>query len=328
MNLKEKIDILLDQIAHVNGVENAVLTQRDGYPIQSTGVWLSKDEIFDVCSATSAIFNAAIRLHPNDLKYVLIEADRANILIAPLNNPLHRSLEAILKQQGILDDRHEFFIAITARPNINLGGIYLQASKCLKKIKMSLITSGESFKPPQKEYNQKRINQILKGFKVKEEEGFDLNLSTCFLSLTKTLAMDIRKVLEDFSLTIPELKYAFISSEGGSIIDRILIKTNIDDYILDNVSATDFSLFHIADKSAWLLKKTHANRVLIDCDNYFQFLYRTKKAIFNTKIGKRGQRLAYLRLILPQFKTRINEILSKINYSEPNNLTGTFKIVC
>ena len=124
MLLKEKIQIHLDQIKQLKGVENAVLTQRDGNPIQSTGVWFSKDEIFNVSSATSAIFNVGIHLHPEDLKYILIEGKKAKILIAPLNSPLHYSLNRILERQGILNNAHEFFIAITAQPNINLGGIF------------------------------------------------------------------------------------------------------------------------------------------------------------------------------------------------------------
>ncbi len=76
MDLREKIKIHLEQIKQLKGVENAVLTQRDGNPIQSTGVWFSKNEIFNVSSATSAIFNVGIHLHPKDLKYILIEGIR------------------------------------------------------------------------------------------------------------------------------------------------------------------------------------------------------------------------------------------------------------
>ena len=78
MDLKEKIGLHLDQIKQLKGVENAVLTQRDGNPIQSTGVWFSKDEIFNVCSAASAIFNVGIHLHPNDLLRNAVSLDHSN----------------------------------------------------------------------------------------------------------------------------------------------------------------------------------------------------------------------------------------------------------
>ena len=168
MNLEEKVGIHLDQIKQLKGVENTVLTQRDGNPIQSSGVWFSKDEIFNVSSATSAIFNVGIHLHPKDLKYILIEGKKAKILIAPLNSPIHPSLNQILERQGIFDNKHEFFIAITAQPNTNLGGIFLQTGECLKNIKTTLITSGENFKPPLIQFDEQKIQNIIKGFNIKE----------------------------------------------------------------------------------------------------------------------------------------------------------------
>lgn len=81
-----------------------------------------------------------------DLKYIVLEGKKANILIAPLNS-IHYSLNRILSQQRVIDNKHEFFISITARPNADLKEIFLQTSDCLKKIKSALINSGE-FKPP------------------------------------------------------------------------------------------------------------------------------------------------------------------------------------
>ncbi|MFX0012811.1 MAG: roadblock/LC7 domain-containing protein [Candidatus Hermodarchaeota archaeon] len=81
MDLSEKIGINLDQIKQLKGVECAVLVQRDGNPIQSCGVWFSKDEIFNVASIACAIFNLGIHIHPDDLKYILIEGKKAKILI-------------------------------------------------------------------------------------------------------------------------------------------------------------------------------------------------------------------------------------------------------
>ena len=161
MELNEKIGIYLDQIRQLNGVENAVLPQRDGNPIQSSGVWFSKAEIFKVCSAASAIFNVGIHLHPKDLKYILIEGKKAKILIAPLIPHLISSLNNFIDPQLIKDNEMEFFIAITAQPNVNLGGIFLQTKECLKQIKTSLITSKETFKPPLIQFNNQTIQNIV-----------------------------------------------------------------------------------------------------------------------------------------------------------------------
>jgi len=311
MHLKDKIGIHLDQIKQLKGVENAVLTQRDGNPIQSTGVWFSKDEIFNVSSATSAIFNVGIHLHPKDLKYILIEGKKAKILIAPLNSPLHTSLNKILETQGILDSNHEFFIAITAQPNINLGGIFLQTNECLKKIKTTLITSGESFKPPLIQFNNQKIQSIIEGFNLKDTEELDLTLSSFSLSFSEAISLELRKVLKNISVTIPDLNYAFITIEGGFIVSKILKKIDIDTEKLDNISAMSYSLFQTANRCAWLLKKMQAERILLDCQNSFQFIDGLGKAIFSTEIGKQRQKLGLIRLILPQFSKKIDNLVKK-----------------
>ncbi|NVM35867.1 MAG: hypothetical protein HWN81_09745, partial [Candidatus Lokiarchaeota archaeon] len=274
-------------------------------------VWFSKDEIFNVSSATSAIFNVGIHLHPKDLKYILIEGKKAKILIAPLNNPLHASLNKILEMQGILDCNHEFFIAITAQPNINLGGIFLQTNECLKKIKTTLITSGESFKPPLIQFNNQKIQNIIEGFNIKETEDFNLKLSPFSLSFSEAISLELRKVLTNISVTIPDLKYAFVTIEGGFIASKILKNIDMDTEKLDKISAMSYSLFQTANRCAWLLKKMQADRILLDCQNSFQFIDGLGKAIFSTEIGKLRQKLGLIRLILPQFSKKIETLIKE-----------------
>ncbi|MHA2472879.1 MAG: hypothetical protein ACXAES_06580 [Promethearchaeota archaeon] len=311
MQLNEKIGIHLDQIKQIKGVENAVLTQRDGNPIQSTGVWFSKDEIFNVSSATSAIFNVGIHLHPRDLKYILIEGKKAKILIAPLNSPVQTSLNRILELQGILDDKHEYFIAITAQPNINLGGIFLQTSECLRKIKTSLITSGESFKPPLIQFNREKIQNIIEGFNVKENAEVNFKLAPFSLSFSEIISLELRNSLKTMSAAIPDLNYAFVTIEGGFIASKLLKRVELSSEKLDKISAMSYSLFQTANRCAWLLKKMNAESILLDCKDSFQFIDGLGKAIFSTVIGKVRQKLGLIRLILPQFKKKINLLLKE-----------------
>lgn len=311
MDIKEKIGIHLDQIKQLKGVENAVLTQRDGNPIQSSGVWFSKDEIFNVSSATSAIYNVGIHLHPEDLKYILIEGKKAKILIAPLNSPIHFTLNKILQQQGIFDNKHEYFIAITAQPNTNLGGIFLQTSECLKKIKTTLITSGESFKPPLIQFDDQQIQSIIEGFNVKENENLNFKISSFCLSLSENISIELRKTLNNFSIAVPDLKYAYITIEGGFIASKILKKYDDTKGELDNISAMSYSLFQTANRCAWLLKKMNAESILLDCENTFQFIYGVGNAIFSTEIGKSKQKLGLIRLILPQFSNKVKNLVKE-----------------
>ena len=312
MNLKEKIKILLDQIKLLKGVENAVLSQRDGNPIQSSGVWFSKDEIFNVCSATSAIFNVGTHLHPNDLKYILIEGNKGKILIAPLINSIHQSLNKILEQQmNIKENNNEFFIAITAQPNVNLGGIFLQTNECLKKIKTSLITSGESFKPPLIQFSDQKIQNIIQGFNLKDNEEINLKISPFTLSFSENVALELNNVLKDFYLMIPELNFAFITIEGGFIASKMLKNNNITNNRLDKISAMSYSVFQTANRCSWLLKKMSTENILFESENSFQFINGLGKAIFSTEIEKSKQKLGLLRLIMPQFLKKINDLIKK-----------------
>jgi predicted regulator of Ras-like GTPase activity (Roadblock/LC7/MglB family) len=311
MLLKEKIGIHLDQIKQLRGVENAVLTQRDGNPIQSTGVWFSKEEIFNVSSATSAIFNVGIHLHPEDLRYILIEGKKAKILIAPLNTPLHSSLNKILEQQGIIENNHEFFIAITAQPNVNLGGIFLQTGECLRKIKTNLITSGESFKPPLIQFNEQKVKSIVGNFSLKESGELDTRLSPFSLMFSENISLELKKVLKEISVTILDLKHAFVTIDGGFIASEIIKNSTPGKNKLDNISAMSYSLFQTANRCSWLLKKMHTESVLLDCQNSYQYINGLRKGIFCVKIGKSRQKLGLLRLFLPQYSKKINTLIKK-----------------
>ena len=131
MKLHDEVRINLEKIKATKGVENVVLTQRDGNPIQYSGVWLSKDEIFSVTAATSAIYNCGLQLHQDRLKYILIEGQKAKILLSPLRNYGNPTLNKIIEAQGLQGNDNEFFVAITTQPTSNLGGIFLKTRQAL-----------------------------------------------------------------------------------------------------------------------------------------------------------------------------------------------------
>ena len=81
--------------------------------------------------------------------------------------------------------------------------------------------------------------------------------------------------------------------------------------ILDRISAMSYSVFQTANRCSWLLKKMHAEKILIDCQNTFQFINGLGKAIFCTEVGKAKQKLGLLRLILPQFLNKIDKLIKR-----------------
>lgn len=317
MELKDKIKIYLDQIKKIKGVENVVLTQRDGNPIQSSGVWLSQEEIFSVCSATSAIFNVGIKLYPEELQYILIEGKKAKILIAPLNSPVHETLNRILTLQEIIKKNKEFFIAITALPTVNLGSIFLQTNTCLKKVKNSLLTSKKEFKPPLIEFTGDKLQEILERFKIKDRNEENYNFSSFSLNISEDMTWELNKLLNNFSRTILDLNYAFLTVEGGFILSQILKSEEIEDDSIDSISAMSYSLFQVANRCSWLLKKMEAEKILLDTQNSFQFINKVHRGVFCSEIAKGGKmRLGLIRLYIPQFLKKASEILKKASERE------------
>ncbi|MCK4778884.1 MAG: hypothetical protein KAT57_01790, partial [Candidatus Lokiarchaeota archaeon] len=123
--------------------------------------------------------------------------------------------------------------------------------------------------------------------------------------------LELRKVLTNISVTIPDLKYAFVTIEGGFIASKLLKNIHMDTEKLDKISAMSYSLFQTANRCAWLLKKMKADRILLDCQNSFQFIDGLGKAIFSTEIGKLRQKLGLIRLILPQFSKKIDSLVKE-----------------
>jgi predicted regulator of Ras-like GTPase activity (Roadblock/LC7/MglB family) len=144
---------LLDQIAHhlanikgIPGVENVVLTQKDGVPIKSSGVWFSKDDIFRVCSATSAIYAVAQRLHPT-LGHILLEGEGAKIFIAPIDTP------------------SDYYMAVTTQSRINLGHVFMRMSQSVKAIRVLVPHYDDGVVAPLRAFSEDDIDRIQRGFK-------------------------------------------------------------------------------------------------------------------------------------------------------------------
>jgi len=180
----------------------------------------------------------------------------------------------------------------------------------LKKIKTTLITSGDSFKPPLVQVNDEKIQDIIRGFDEKENEGFEMQVNSFSLSLPGYIFVELRKILNNFSVAVPDMSHACITLEGGFIASQILNRSN-QHINLDIISAMTYSLFQTANWCAWLLKKMNADTILLDCENAFQFIDGLGNAIFSTEIGKMRQKLGLIRLILPQFAKKISNVIKE-----------------
>ena len=288
-NLVLEIKKHLKTIKNIFGVENVVLTQRDGQPIESSGVWLSKNEIFGVCSSTSAIFNVAEMLHKNNLNYILIDGKRSKILITPIY------LENNSTKIPELSKKAEFFIAITTRPQVNLGGIFIKMKKKLQIIGKLISDSN---------YN-------------KQESSSEKFIDTFTFKLDINISNKIRDIVFDFSKNVPGVNLAVVALNGGYSLCKFSL-----DPLMDSEGALPYSLFDTSRRIIWMLKKTDINNVLCDCANYNHFIYGlVKGSIFSTYIMKNNEkRLGLLRLMIPQYINNLQLYLQEASKKSINSL--------
>lgn len=287
----------LVNIKKIYGVENIVLSQRDGSPVESAGIWLSKNEIFGVCSSTAAIFNVAEHLHKKSLSYILIDGIRAKILVAPLRNSDFSEQSAESSNFGVeLPPETEYFIAITTRPKTNLGSIFIGMKKTLNSIREILENSNLEFKPPLRSFSEEEVRNILDSFSVKEEDETTSNINTFSLKITANLSSKIRDLVFDYSKNVPGVKLACITLTGGYPLCKFTL-----DPLIEAEGAISFSLFDTSKRIIYMLKKTTINSVLCECTDYSHFIYDLNGGIFSTFISKGEKRLGLLRLLIPQY---------------------------
>ena len=310
----------MEIIKFTKGVENAVLTQRDGNPIQYTGVWFSKSEIYSVSAATSAIYNCGLQLYENELKYILIEGKKAKILIAPLKNYGNTTLNRIIEIQKLQGNDNEFFIAITTQPFINLGGIFIKTRKSLVEIKKALIMSGESFKPPLRHFSEDQVDKIMNISDVKEEIQIHDRVSFYSMKIDQIMSMKLDQILDEFRKNTLDLMEGFIILDGGFIISSVSDSPSS----LDSKAAMSYSLLVTANKCAWILKKMHVNSILLECTNSFQFINKVHDSIFSVRIAKGRQKLGLLRLIIPRYCKKITKVLIENQKIEKQALSIDF----
>ena len=267
-------------------MENTFLAQRDGYPITSVGVWLRPDEIFGVSSAASAIFAVARRLHRN-MNHALVEGERAKFLIVALPG----------------DPR--YFLTLTTLPQVNLGSLLLHAGHCASNILPYL--EGEEFLPPLRSYNPEQARSILRSFDTAgTSASTNVTIPIRAYNLSGESITRLQRLIADFNRMARGVRHTFISLTGGYPVASAGL---LDPQSSSNLCAFTYAIYDTCRKVAWLTRRMHVDQVTIDLDGEYHFIYGAGPGLFSTLLDKRQAKLGYLRLIIPAFTTRIEEIL-------------------
>ncbi len=268
-------------------MENAFLSQKDGHPITSVGVWLSQDEIFGMSAAASAIYAVASRLHESH-SYILVEGERAKFLIAALKgNP-------------------NFFLALTMRPKVNLGSLFQFVNHCTQNI--THLLKEEDNIPPLRSYSSTQAESVTSGFKTTASSSLPSPTSTISsqsIILTEDKVAELNELLADFHNLVSGASSSFISLAGGYPVAL----AGLSGADQGTLCAYTFSLFDTCKKIAWLTKRMGIDQVTIDYGKNHHFIYNAGQGIFSTTLDKAEVRLGFLRLMIPTFTVRIREAL-------------------
>ncbi len=283
-NLVDQFNLHLQNIKAVPGVENSVLVQRDGYPISSSGVWLSENEIFGLSSSAAAILSVAQRLH-DDLSYVLIEGERSKFLLATLPRASN------------------YFLTVTTQSQSNLGALLLQLERAISHLDDALWN--EQFIPPLRSFETSERNQIRTGFDVREGPQRSWSTGSVNLTITENAAQQITAIVTDFLQALPSAQTGEVCLEGGYLIPT----QRYNEGMRIRNSTLTYTLFDTSRKVAQLVKRTGILQVLCDCGTQQHFIYRLAGGLFSTLIRKDSTRLGLLRLIIPNFIAEIETVL-------------------
>lgn len=276
----------LQGIKSVPGVENVVLLQRDGYPITSSGVWFSEDEIFGVSASAAAILSVAQRLH-HDLLYILIEGERNKFLLATLPRTT------------------DYFLMVTTQNHVNLGAMLLQLEKTT--LYLDKLLWNETFTAPLRTFKHTERQEISKAFDVHGHQQTTVSTRTLNITISQNAASQINAIVNEFLATIPSARTGIVCLDGGYLIPT---QHTGEGSALKETTLT-YTLFDTSRKVAQLVKRTGVIQVLCDCKSEQHFIYRLEGGLFSTAISKDATKLGLLRLVIPNFISEIETVLQR-----------------
>lgn len=283
MALLEQIAQHLGNIKTIPGVENVVLTQKDGVPIKSAGVWFSKEDIFRVCSATSAIYAVAQRLHPT-LSHILMEGEGAKIFIAPVDTP------------------SDYYMAVTTQPRVNLGHVFMRMSQSVKAIRSLVPTYDDGVVAPLRTFTDDDVDRIQQAFQVRPEIEQQSNLGSVNLQVTPELIGSIDHTIKNFVKMLPGILSSAVILKGGYLLSNFNAPS-------ENYAAMVYSLFDTARRLAWLIKNMYVSQVLCMSGHINHVIYELDAAMFSTNLDQNQTRLGMVRLLVGSVIKELNRTI-------------------
>lgn len=280
--LSSILGILEDIKASVPCIDGIFLTQRDGNPIASTGVYLSQDEILSVSAGTAAIFNACIILHGRFLEHLVIDGARWKVLIQPLTRAKN------------------YFLTITYRSLLNMGHLQRQLEPFAERIQERLDSSGYDFVPPLREYNKKKLDMMLAHFKSKASKSGDAVVQCFSYPMKEETPSRCNAILKNMNKVVQGFIYGSVAFRGGFLLtwSQRVEKFNLAPH---SEIAVSFSIWNVARSYLDYLKRTILQSIYMDCGEYVQFISAKENILMSLYLAKGRQVTGFLRMTLMHY---------------------------
>ncbi|MGQ4833200.1 MAG: hypothetical protein ACP6IS_04795 [Candidatus Asgardarchaeia archaeon] len=247
--LIDKFQEVCSSLMKIPGIFNVSVVQSDGYPLAVSGLWLSKDEIFDLGAMVSAINAAAREISPS-IEYILLEGVESKVAIF-----------------NVLQEK--ITLAATTSFDVNLGAILIM----IKKIKNALIPLkdelDEYISMPLIEFSEGEKQDILSRKKVHNlmKRSIDKSIASAnnTLFVTSSVYSQLNEVISSFRNNLAgDVKIYLVTNAG-----QLLYPLAIDDLFLAPFSHSIFNMskkllkFFRQDSIRQLMLSYSTNKYLI-----------------------------------------------------------------
>ncbi len=296
--MESSIASRLKMIRQVPGVEVVVLVQQDGYPLGISGAWLSQEEVLGVCSSVAAIIKAVHQIHNKNPNYVVIEGDRAKLIIS--------SLPQI----------EELRLAVLTHASVNMGAIFLKINEFVSIAYPELLRLRDLRVPP-KGIDDAML-ETLKRFSLRPGSLEVDTVEREVFEFSDDEIRTIRSLLDGLMKVIPQVMSAAFIIDGGTPVVTVS-KTGSE---LEYLAPFLYSVMDVSKRLAWTLKRSQVTQFICDFEETNYILYDISVGILALKNSKEGLRLGLIKVFLPSYVKKLRDLIDNTRNRHRGYLSG------
>ncbi|MHA1131907.1 MAG: hypothetical protein ACTSQI_01455 [Candidatus Helarchaeota archaeon] len=255
----DKVRELLYETKEQHNLESCTLTHRTAGPLESAGTWISKDEVYGMCSTAMHIFFLGDTIYESTIIYTVVKVDDEILFMAPIPN-------------------FEYFLILNVPPKIDYGDLFRNLKNHLIPTIISLLGRAEN------PFLNRFIFQAQEKTFMKYELGKNCSeVKPKIIAPVQNIEIDckvsnhVRDLVFDCLKTNSEISSVEIILAGGIPFCSFSV-----DPRFEKVQKESFNLFN--DANLYLSKNMHKSlkMLLFESTGYSYLIYGLIGGIFST----------------------------------------------